>query len=47
MYILPYVYALNAFLAVWSYLPQPLTAYIGANLFFFALMAVIRRFLHD
>ena len=45
MYLLPYVNALDAFLAVWFYLPQPLTSFISANLFFFSILAVIRRFL--
>lgn len=45
-FILPYFNALDYFLGFWFYLPQPLKAYISANLFFFSLMAVVRRFLH-
>lgn len=44
--ILPYVGALDAFLAIVDYLPQPVVSFMSVNLFFFALVAVHRRFLH-
>lgn len=44
-FILPYYGAVDAFLAIVRFLPQPVTAYIAANFFFFAVVAAVRRFL--
>lgn len=42
MWVLPYVGALDSFLAIWVYLPQPARALVTANLFFFAAVGFVR-----
>lgn len=44
-FILPYPNAIDAFLAIFNFLPDPLRDYINANLFFFSVVAVVRRWL--
>lgn len=46
-YVLPFVGSLEFFLGFWSLLPQPLRSYVVANLFFFSIMSVVRRFSNE
>lgn len=42
MYMLPYVGAIDAFLAIWHSIPGPVRDFVFANFFFFSIVAILR-----